>query len=201
MPGRDRFANSLETFPVMSDDAEVIACAQSDPRAFAPLYTRYADPIYRYCYRRLGSRERAADATSQTFLQALAALPRYRAGSFRAWLFAIAANVVADIHRMRPLASLEEEASVAASLLDLSPTPEEQALAEEERRSVEALLARLTSDQRRIVELRLAGLTGTEITAVLGLSISAVRSSQFRAYARLRRLMTDAGKKGTPDGA
>jgi len=33
--------------------------AASDPSAFAPLYTRYIDPIYRYCFRSLGTREAA----------------------------------------------------------------------------------------------------------------------------------------------
>ncbi len=89
------------TSAIAGDEAELVARAQREPQAFAPLYARYAEPVYRYCYRRLGSPEAAADATSQTFAQALAALPRYRAGSFRAWLFAIAANVVADAHRRR----------------------------------------------------------------------------------------------------
>jgi RNA polymerase sigma-70 factor (ECF subfamily) len=187
--------------PQGDDDAGLVALAQHDRRAFAPLYARYAEPVYRYCHRRLGSPEAAADATSQTFAQALAALPRYRAGSFRAWLFAIAANVVADAHRRRrPAVSLDEAglgAALAASLVDASPLPEEQALAAEDRRSVATLLARLTPDQRRVVELRLAGLTGPEIAAALGISVTAVRSAQFRAYGRLRRLMGDAGEEGT----
>lgn len=176
--------------PVTVDEGELVARAQRDRAAFGPLYDRYAEPVYRYCYRRLGSHEAAADATSQTFVQALAALPRYRAGSFRGWLFTIAANVVTDVHRRRrPADSLDDEVFGANALADPAPTPEEHALATEDQRSVMALLARLTPEQRRVVELRLAGLTGPEIAAVLGQSITAVRSSQFRAYARLRRLM------------
>ena len=53
--------------------------------AFAPLYARYFDPVYRYCYRRLGHPEAAADAAAQVFTKALAALPatermRHRSG-------------------------------------------------------------------------------------------------------------------------
>ena len=37
------------------------------------------------------------------FLRALAALPSYRAGSFRSWLFTIAHNVITDaLRRRRP---------------------------------------------------------------------------------------------------
>ena len=70
--------------------------AQRDPYAFALLYTRYLDPIHRYCYRRLGSREAAEDATSLVFAKALSALPRYHDTSFRSWLFTIAHHVVID---------------------------------------------------------------------------------------------------------
>lgn len=84
----------------------VRACA--DRQAFAPLYHRYLGPIYRYCYRRLGSREAAEDTTSQVFCKALAALPSYRGGSFKGWLFAIARNAVSDaLCQRRPEAPLQ----------------------------------------------------------------------------------------------
>src|SRR5215213_5589126 len=81
-------ANSVPAIAPWDDDAWVVRQAKSDPRAFAPLYSRYFDPVYRYCYRRLGHPEAAADATSQIFAKALAALPGYReeAPSFRSWL-------------------------------------------------------------------------------------------------------------------
>lgn len=82
----------------LDDDAWLVAEAKQDPHAFAPLYTRYFDLVYRYGVRRLGVTEAAADATGQVFAKALAALPRYRddAPSFRSWLFAIAHNVIID---------------------------------------------------------------------------------------------------------
>lgn len=179
----------------LADDA-LVDRARHDPRAFAPLYDRYAEPVYRYCYRRLGNHETAADATSQTFLKALAALPSYRQGTFRGWLFTIAAHVITDLHRRtRPLASLDHDTVAALAIVDRAPSPEDHALLNEGRESVEALLLTLTDDQRRVVELRLAGLTGPEIAAALGISETAVRSSQFRAYARLRRLLAESGRE------
>jgi RNA polymerase sigma-70 factor, ECF subfamily len=169
------------------EEAAAVARARADPHAFAPLYDRYLDPVYRYCYRRLGSREAAEDATGVVFAKALAALPAYRDGSFRGWLFAIAHNVVADGHRRkRPEAPLE----AAGDPPDRAPTPEEAALAADERRSVRALLAALPPDQRRVLELRLAGLTGAEIATALGRSVAAVKMLQLRAMTRLR---TDLG--------
>ena len=45
-----------------------------------------------------------------------------------------------------------------------------------------ALLAALPPQQARIVELRLAGLTGPEIANVLGCSLAAVKIGQVRGY-------------------
>lgn len=64
------------------NDATLVAAAQADSQAFAPLYARYLQPIYRYCYRRLGTCVMAEDATSEVFVKALAGLPRYRGAPF-----------------------------------------------------------------------------------------------------------------------
>src|SRR5689334_6591114 len=107
---------------VREEDARLVALAKADPCAFAPLYARYFDPVYRYCYRRLGHPEAAADAAAQVFVKALAALPGYRADapSFRSWLFAIAHNVIADDFRTRrPVAPMTAAEHVPGS--DPSP--------------------------------------------------------------------------------
>ncbi len=173
-------------------DALLVARAQRDPAAFAPLYEAYFDPVYRYCYHRLGSWEAAEDATSVIFTNALAALPRYRAGrrsgSFRSWLFAIAHNVVVNEYRAggrRTMQSLE----AAADVPDTTVSLEETAIAAEASQSLHALLSQLSPEQRRVVELRLAGLTDAEIGRVLGRTHDAIRATQYRAAIRLRALL------------
>jgi RNA polymerase sigma-70 factor (ECF subfamily) len=181
------------------DEAVLAGRAQRDPAAFAPLYERYLDPVYRYCYRRLGSREAAEDATSQVFSNALAALPGFRRGSFRAWLFTIANNVVTDVYRRRrptqPLDGVPEP-------VDQTRTPEERAVAADESRNLRAVMGRLTADQQQVLELRLAGLTGAEIAAVLGRDVAAVKMLQLRAMRRLRVLLAvDGQATGADDGS
>jgi len=83
------------------DDAILVAEAKRDRRAFAPLYRRYVDRVYRYCDRVLGDRELAEDAASLVFTKALAGLPHCRGAAFRSWLFAIAHNVIVDAQRAR----------------------------------------------------------------------------------------------------
>lgn len=171
------------------DDAALAALARGDPADFAPLYARYVRPIYRFCYRRLGSHEAAEDATSQTFLKALAAIDRFedrRDGSFRSWLLTIADRIVTDAYRRRrPQADID----AANEMIDGALGPEDLAVVGVERIRVQALLEALPTDQRRVVALRLAGLTGPEIAHVLGRHPAAVKSTQFRAYTRLRKML------------
>ena len=47
------------------DDVRVVVLGKRGPRAFAPLYARYCDPVNRSCYRRLGRPEAAADAAAR----------------------------------------------------------------------------------------------------------------------------------------
>jgi RNA polymerase sigma-70 factor (ECF subfamily) len=171
---------------IMDDEAELVALAQRDRRAFAPLYSRYFDPVYRYCYRRLGTPEAAADATSQTFAKALAALPNCRAETFRSWLFAIAHNVLTDGFRTN---RFDQPLESAAEVVDATPSPEDLAVVAEERSTLEDLLVQLLPEQRQILELRLAGLTSKEIAATLGRTPNAVDQAQFRAVNRMKMLL------------
>jgi RNA polymerase sigma-70 factor (ECF subfamily) len=171
------------------------ARAPVDRQAFAALYRGYLTPIYHYCYRRLASVEDAEDATSLVFAKALATLSSQRDESaLRSWLFAIAHNVVVDHYRARRQTL---RLAAAADVVDPAPSPESLSL---DRDTIRSLLDRLTADQARILELRLAGLTGPEIAAVLGKSPAAVKVAQFRAYARLRELIGEpAGRTESND--
>jgi RNA polymerase sigma-70 factor (ECF subfamily) len=185
MASRVRRSPHLADEPEADADAGLVARARSDREAFADLYRRHFAGVYGYCLRTLGGAERAEDAAQQVFEQALAALPRYReAGRFRSWLYAIAFRVIGrQIAADRRTLPLEAEANLA----DPALSPEAQALAAVERQTLRAAVARLPADQRRVVELRLAGLTGQEIAADLGRSHAAVRMLQQRAIDRLGR--------------
>lgn len=174
--------------PGMTNAAEVsiLLRAQADRREFEPLYRRYYPRISMFCRRRLDDQEEAADATSQTFIKALAGLHGFTGGAVAPWLFTIARHVVIDIVRSRrPHVDLE----AMGELVETAAGPQAQAIERDQRRALRGAMAQLTSEQREVVELRLAGLSGQEIADVLGLSLAAVKSSQFRAYTRLRTLL------------
>jgi RNA polymerase sigma-70 factor, ECF subfamily len=162
--------------------------------AFARLYEEFFDPIYGYCRSRLNDTQAAEDAASTVFARALAAGPRYDDPSLRSWLFGIAHNVLANRFRAaRPQAPLEE----IDDLADASPPLDDAIVADEERDRLLSALRLLPDDQRRVVELRMVGLTGPEIARLLDRSHGAVKMLQLRAFTRLRELL--AGDPGHPE--
>ena len=188
--------SDIEIDAQLQNELATVARAQIDPRAFAPLYEHYGPIIYHYCLRRLSHPEIAADAASVVFVKAIGALPRFRpdpkrsGSTFRSWLFTIAHNVVIDFRRRdRGHLSLEANDAVLArspNLIDQATTPEESVMANESARQLHDLLHLLPDRQRAVLELRLSGLTGSEIARTLDISESAVKSIQFRAYSALR---------------
>jgi len=150
----------------------------------------YADEVwhvYGFLAYRLGSRADAEDLTQQTFERALRAASRFDAarGTPRAWLMAIARNLLNDHYRARgregPLGDPERfdaEASGAA------PGPEASVGLDPELASA---LEALNDRQREILALRFGGdLTGPEIAELTGLSLANVQQITTRALRSLR---------------
>lgn len=186
------YAHRDEPMTVLEPDHVLASRALHDGAAFAELYLRYLTSIYGYCYRRLGSREAAEDATSQVFTKALEGLPALYTANVRAWLFTIAHNVVIDTYRTkRPQIDLD-----AASELESPGRMDEDALRALDLEDLYRALAVLTDDQRQLVELRLAGLTGPEIQHVLGRGRSWVHTTQSRAVQRLRKVLVPPEEMG-----
>lgn len=172
-------------------DAALVAAALRDARAFSKLYHRYVGPIYRFCFVRLDNQQAAEDATSDIFLKALNNLPTFRGGTFPAWLFRIAHNVVVDAYRkQRPALTLDRAGDAASS----DPSPEEQAIAHSEASRLRRVMTRLPDEQRLVLELDLAGWTGPQIADALGKSPGNIRVIRHRAMQRLKTLLdtTDA---------
>lgn len=164
------------------DEAALVAAACRNPAAFAPLYDRYVQPVYRYLHSRVGSSTEAEDLTAQTFLKALESLPHYRhRGYFSAWLFSIARSKAMDYFRRRRAIPLNESLPAPGSDLLAAATHD----AEIERLS--GLLGMLEDEERELVRLRyVAELSFREMAVVLGRNEEAVKKSLYRLLARLQ---------------
>lgn len=172
----------------LSDDA-LVEGALADRESFAELYERYRPSIYGYALNRLGDPHLAEDVTSKVFLRALRALPTYRSGSFRGWIFQIARNTITDSYRRTRPTTTDD---ILAFHPDPDPSPADIVERQEARDEVHRLIDQLPGQQATIIRLRLRGLTGQEIADALGISLSAVKSAQFRAFNRIRDLMRNS---------
>lgn len=179
---------NAEYRPVLSAESDEILAARAatDAAAFAELYNRYVARIDGYCRQRLHSADLAEDATHQVFLRALESLQKHPVDNVAAWLFTIAHNECIDRYR-RHRAHVPIETAVEMESIDRSP--EDVVIARSVAGELRDLLPQLGEDQRRVLELRLAGLSSGEIQMVLGKSRSWVGVTQHRAVVRLRTLM------------
>lgn len=164
------------------------------PDDFGALYDHYFPAVYGYCLSQLGDPQSAEDAASQTFLKALRAMPSYREiGRFRPWLFAITHNVILDTHRAH---HPDEPLDAASHLHDPAISPEVQAIAALDAEWLDRAIAGLPPDDRQVLELRRAGLTGREIAATLGIGHEAAKKRQLRAMDRIRAELTISTELG-----
>ena len=173
----------------LADEAALVAAAKRDRHEFTPLYRHYVGRVYAYCFRRLGTREAAEDATSRTFEHALRQLHACRDEAFRGWLFTIATHTIADhyraTHHVRSHVALEDVHNTP----ERGPLVEDAAMAAAAAEQLRELLHHLPADQRRVLELRAAGLRGEEIAVALERSHAAIRMLQLRAVRHLRELL------------
>lgn len=183
---------------IVSSIEELVARARGgDEAAFARLYARYHDPVFRYLLARIGNRADAEDMTSEVFVEVVRRLRAFRgdAAGFTGWVFTIARHDVYDRAR-RQRRSLVTPMSdpplpgTAATATDPSDLVADRL----DGAAVAAALPELTVDQREVLLLKYAaGLCNAEVAEALGKPVGAVKSLQHRGLATLRRLLTERG--------
>lgn len=154
--------------------------------AFATLYETYLTPIYRYHYYRTFHKETAEDLASQTFMRALEHLRTYdeRKGTFSAWLYRIARNLLIDhVRAHRPTVDAEETLETMWDGKNLAHSVEQNETLER----VKAHISHLSPEQREIILLRLWDERSyQEIAEITQKSEAACKMTVSRALQTLR---------------
>jgi RNA polymerase sigma-70 factor (ECF subfamily) len=175
---------------------ELVAWAQQgDGAAFAALYDRYVDLVFRYVYYRVGSQPLAEDLTSETFLRALRRIGSFswQGRDFAAWLVTIARNLVAD-HFKSSRQRLEVTTADLTCIGEAATAagPEQEVLAGIANTELLAAVRRLPGDQQDCLVMRfLQGLSVAETARAMGRNSGAVKALQYRAVRALARLLPD----------
>src|ERR1700693_4945343 len=134
--------------------------------------------VYAFIYARVGNRADAEDLTQQV---ALKAIPRLREGSpasaIRGYLFATARSVLGGFWSTRlGLSEAELHEDLAMAVPQAPPSEEERA------DTVQRILAELSDNYRRVLELRfLHGYSLKEVAAEMHSTVGAVKVMQLRA--------------------
>jgi RNA polymerase sigma-70 factor, ECF subfamily len=156
-----------------------------DLAAYTELYRLYVIRIYRFLYSRLEDQTEAEEVTSQVFMAAWEALPRYKEkGSFTSWLFRIARNKLNDhFRRYRPNLPLQEVTEKLSENWD----PLASLVQEEYLRQLAQIVQNLPREQYELLSMRFAaGLTYKEMASILGRSEGAVKMAFSRLVKKLK---------------
>lgn len=162
------------------DERLLIEAAQRDRSRFAELYEQNFERVYAFIARRVSTREIAEDLTSEVFHHALAKLDTFewRGAPFAAWLYRIAANVIADRWNR---ASTQHE--VPTDSLDDHGFDDDT----ERRAMLFQLVDSLPDDQRTVIVQRFVEQRSiAEIARGMQRSEGAIKQLQFRALQSLR---------------
>lgn len=169
----------------MTDFELVRRTLDGDPLAFTTLADRHTPACLRFAARMLGSRDDAEDVTQDTLVRAYRALGVFDARTgFRTWLFAILVNrcrsVLATRARRSKWISTDEDAVHRAAVPSGAANTEL-------RVELGRALALLPADHREAFLLKhVEQLEYTEIAAVTGVQVSALKMRVQRACTRLK---------------
>lgn len=185
-------ASQAAVTPVGQDEDAALAmrASKGESAAFGLLYDRHVAVIYRYVYYRVRDDAEAEDITSDVFMRALKAMPRYEPRqAFLAWLYRIARNAVIDRAR-KGNRQVSFEDALQHPGVDKIVEPDAEILAHSDSATLRDALAKLTPLQQEVVVLRfLEGYSTEEIAGIVGKREGTVRGIQFRAIGALRQLI------------
>jgi RNA polymerase sigma-70 factor (ECF subfamily) len=194
---------------VSPTDAQFVVQALAGSQdAYRALVDRHGRAVLTLVARMVRDPGVAEELAQDAFVKAFGALrsfdPSYK---FSNWILRIAHNVAIDhLRKARPPSvSIDDEASgrdMADVLADArQPSAFDRAVRQDFRDDLEAALATLRPEFRRLVVMRyLEDMSYEDISEVVGLPLGTVKSHLHRARAALGRLLSDAGWGPDPPG-
>jgi RNA polymerase sigma factor (sigma-70 family) len=170
---------------LLSDERLTRRAVGGDERAFAAIFRRYHQSIYRFCLAIVGNPDDASEALQNTMIKVLRALPgEERKIELKPWLYRIAHNESIDLlRRRRETRQLDVEQVAPGYGLA------EEAVTRERLRRLLTDLKELPERQREVLVMReLAGLEFEEIGSALGTSGAVARQTLYEARQSLAQM-------------
>jgi RNA polymerase sigma factor (sigma-70 family) len=170
---------------LLSDDRLTRRAVKGDERAFAAIFDRYHQRLYRYCLAIVGDPQDAQDALQNTMVKVLRALPgEERKLELKPWLYRIAHNESIELLRRR-----RETRPLDPELASPGTGLAEEAMTRDRLRRLISDLDQLPERQRGTLVMReLAGFDFAEIGAAFGTSAAVARQTLYEARLSLRQM-------------
>jgi len=176
------------------EQALIERCRAGETECFRPLVHRYQRVVFSVALRMLGSRADAEDVAQQAFVDAFAALDRFRGegrdNAFSSWILRIVVNRAKDIlkSKKRTEESLDVEVASDQAMFAHDPTNPETTLRQgQQRELLERALLRVPPKYREVLVLKdVEDLSYEEIRTILRLPITTLKIRVVRARAMMR---------------
>jgi RNA polymerase sigma-70 factor (ECF subfamily) len=164
---------------------------EGNRKAQEAIYTRYADRMYRLCYRYIRNQEDAEDVLILSFTKVLEKIKNFEwrgVGSLEAWIKQIVVNESLmwlrrrhNFHLTEVWNGQEEEPDIAA-------------ISELEAEDIYRMIGELPQGYRTVFNLSvIEGYSHQEIADLLNISVSTSRTQLFKAKAHLKSKLSKEG--------
>ena len=178
----------------LTDEQLVESAVSGNSEAFGEIVTRWERKIFALCFGMLGREDEARDAAQEAFIAAFRNIKNFRGDAkVSSWLHRIAVNQCLTTKRRTRTRSedylndeAEEDSRVFVAPSRLSPLR----LTEQKERMevVRKAVTSLPEELRQVVVMKeFEELTFQEISEILGLPLSTVKSRLYTALKQLRR--------------
>jgi RNA polymerase sigma-70 factor (ECF subfamily) len=177
---------------------------QGDAESFEELLRKYRTPLVNYFSRMMRDQALAEDLAQEAFLRVYRARDRYQPeAKFRTWLYRIATNLalnaLRDRRRKADAKGVKDgqEDGPAREVADADLSAEQQLIESDRQRLIRRAVEALPENQRAAVILhKYQEADYRQISKILKVSESAVKSLLFRAYQNLRMSLEPLVKGG-----
>ena len=181
------------------DEKLVALCQQGQRDCFDILIRRYMEKAFHIAFNFTRDTETAKDLSQDAFLRAFAKIKHFDGrSSFYTWFYRIVVNLCLDHARRRgrvswqSLDDMSEEPGVQQQLADVTCAPDQEAMAGEAKRKVNATLEAMPKKQRTAFLLRNhQGLSIADVAQVMKTTEGTVRVYLHRAVAALRQSLVE----------